>query len=123
MNVRTEFITRIKTAATLVSNRVHRIKAPQSSAKPYIAVILQDPGRQYVFGGTSGLSIAMMQAMSVATTYDGAAAVAAQVETAMEGWPAAKSEVQAVNMTDESEDYDVETEFYTVTQTFQIFHT
>lgn len=123
MNVRTEFISRLKAGVALVSNRVHRIKAPQTSAKPYIVIILQDPGRKYVFGGTSGLSIALMQAVSVATTYDGAAAVAAQVESAMEGWPAANAEVQAVNLVEESEDYEVETELYTVSQTFQVFHT
>ena len=123
MNVRTEFISRLQTGVTLVSSRVHRIKAPQTTAKPFITVELQDPGRKYVFGGTSGLSIAVMSATSVATTYNGAAAVAAQVETAMEGWPAAKAEVQEVNMVDETEEYYDDAELYGVTQTFQIFHT
>lgn len=120
MNIRTSFIDRLKSACPSVSNRVHRIKAPQNTSFPYIATTQSEPGREYVFGGTSTLFRPQMMAVCVAKTYDAAAAVGAEVIAAVEGW--STSDVQAANLISEVEDYEVETELYTVTLTFQIFH-
>lgn len=122
MNITEELISRLKSAVALVSSRVHRIKAPQTTLKPYIAVRQSQNGRRYVFNAVSTLSDPVVEIMCFATTYAGAAAVATQVITAVEGWPGANALVQTALLIDRNEDYEVETEIYSVSLEFQIYH-
>jgi hypothetical protein len=123
MNIREALRERLKSTVTLVSNRVHRAKAPQATGKPYITTRLVAPGRRYVFGGVSSLSQPQMQVTCYAEAYDQAVAIAAQVLSGLENWPSVNTAVQSVVLMEEDEDFDDATELYSVSNTFMIFHT
>ena len=79
----------------LTSTRIYPVDGLEQCAKPYIVYAVISEIRHYCHGGYSNLSEYRVQISCYGDTLASARAVADQVVTAMDAWPAANANVQA----------------------------
>jgi len=113
--------------AALVIDRIYYVRAPQDVLKPYIVFSKVSAPRDNTHDGPSGLVNARFQFDCYATTYMGAKAIAAAVQSELEGYSGTMGGAGGVLVNgcfydDEQDNWDEETKFYCVTQDFVMWY-
>jgi len=117
-----KLVTRLNTIVTNVSSRTYPNLAPQGTTAPFLVYSVPAKIRDYTMSGFSQFTKIWFLIKVYATTKTSAESTAAQVITAMDGWPATDSKINAVFVQSEKDGKEVDTSLYFVNQIVEIQH-